>query len=317
MTAGSAYGPEARIAFVRALADGAAGFGGTHRHVARMISEVSLPGHVTFRYHSAKRPNLWERLTKPSSVVDGIYEPATTYVISRIVGFERPGLAFDIGSTGGYFAMVMASLEGVHTDVLGLDMMPFVVPAFETDRKENPALADRMIEGRNVAISDADAGDITVWMHKTRLFEHEPRPEEYREKFTRRIKHALNGERWKLKLNKLTLPVRSIDSICDELGRDPDIIKVDVDGYEAKVLPGAMRMLARRKPWIVLELHRQVYLNRFGVTRADILRPLLDIGYRATLVLGRGSLAELEWREIDPANMASLETGDTDLVILC
>ena len=307
---------EARAAFMAALPDAAAGFSGTHRHVSRDLCEVRLPGHVPFRYHGPRRPNLWHRLTKPPLTVDGVYEPATSFVLSRIVAFERPALAFDLGSTGGYFAMLMASRADARTDVLGLDMMPFVVPAFETDRRENPALADRMIEGRQVALSDQDAGDKTVWMHKSRLFEHEPRPEEYRERFRRRIKHALNGEHWKLRLNKLTIPVRSIDSICAELGRDPDVLKIDVDGYEAKVLPGAMELLRRRRPWIVLELHRQVYLDRFGVGRADILRPLLEIGYRAMLVRGRGALTAIEWRPVDLAQPGSLETGDTDLVIL-
>lgn len=312
----SAMAPGDREPLLRALPAGASGFAGTNRFVSRTVSEVRLPGHVAFRYHAGRRPSLWSRLTKPSMVVDGIYEPATTYVISRIVDFERPRLAFDLGSTGGYFAMLMASHAEAATDVIGFDMMPFVVPAFETDRRENPQLAGRLIEGRQIALSDRDAGDKTVWMHKSRLFEHEPKPEEYRERFRRRIKHALNGEHWKLRLNRLTIPVRSIDSICAELGRDPDIVKIDVDGYEAKVLPGAMELLRRRKPWIVLELHRQVYLERFGVTRSAVLRPLLDIGYRAMLVSGRGSLGELEWREVTEANLSSIEGGDTELVIL-
>lgn len=307
---------EARAAFLASLPQAAAGFSGTHRHVSRDLCEVRLPGHAPFRYHGPRRPNLWHRLTKPPLTIEGVYEPATSFVLSKIVEFERPALAFDLGSTGGYFAMLMASRNDVRTDVLGLDMMPFVVPAFETDRRENPHLADRMIEGRQVALSDRDAGDKTVWMHKSRLFEHEPRPEEYRERLRRRIKHALNGEHWKLRLNKLTIPVRSVDSICAELGRDPDVLKIDVDGYEAKVLPGAMGLLRRRKPWIVLELHRQVYLDRFGVDRADILRPLVEIGYRATLVRGRGALSALEWCAVDLADPAALDTGDTDLVIL-
>jgi FkbM family methyltransferase len=200
--------------------------------------------------------------------------------------------------------------------VLAFDMMPYVTASFARLVKENAHLSDRRISVRQVALSDADAGDMTVWMHKTRLFEHEPAVTEYREKLTRRVKHAVNGERWKLKLNRLTLPVRSLDSICAELGDDPELIKIDVDGYEARILPGAMQMIRRRRPWIVLELHRQTYLDRFATTRAGIVAPLLEAGYQAVLVRGRGRLSALSWTPIRLDGLGALETGETDLMIL-
>jgi FkbM family methyltransferase len=307
---------EQRAALVASLPAQAAGFHGELRHLDGGLSELSLPGHHAFRFLSGGRPSLWNRWMKPSPVVDGLYEPATSFVLSQIVGAASPQLAFDLGATHGYFSALMASHAASATDVIAFDMMPFVTQSLERLRAVNPALAGRRLEGRRVALSEADAGDITVWMHKSKLFEHEPKPAEYREKLTRRLKHAVNGEHWKLKLNRVTLPVRSIDSICDELGDDPDLLKIDVDGYEARILPGAMRMVARRRPWIVMELHRQAYLDRFGVTRADIVGPLLDMGYRAVLVGGRGRLSELTWTPVAAPDLDVLETGETDLIIL-
>ncbi len=305
-----------RAALVSRLPAQAASFSGTFRHLSRDLAELALPGHHPFRFVSGGRPSLWNRWMKPSPIVDGLYEPATTFVLSRIVAETRPRLAFDLGATHGYFSAVMASHRDSRTDVLAFDMMPYVPASFARLAAENPHLSDRHIAVRQVALSDRDAGDITVWMHKTKLFEHEPSLLEYREKLTRRVKHAINGERWKLRLNRLTLPVRSLDSLCAETGRDPDLIKIDVDGYEARVLPGAMGLLRRRRPWIVLELHRQAYLDRFATTRAGIVAPLLEAGYEAVLVRGRGRLSALAWTPVTLDALAALDTGETDLLIL-
>jgi FkbM family methyltransferase len=307
---------EDRAAFVASLAKGAAAFSGSCRYVGGELTEYRLSGHTPFRSFTGKPPGLWSRLTKPSPVVSGVYEPATTYVVSKITGFEKPALAFDMGATGGYFAMVMASHSASRTDVVGYDMMPFIQPAFASVRSANPQFADRLIEGRNVALSDHDGGDKTVWLHKTRLFEHEPKPEEYRESWRRRLKHSVNGEHWKLKLNKLSMPVRTVDTLARECGRDPMLLKIDVDGYEAKVLPGAMSLLKRSRPWIVLEIHRQALLGRLGATRESVIRPLFDIGYSGVMVRGRGALTELIWQRVGPEQFGELETGDTDLMIL-
>jgi hypothetical protein len=77
-----------------------------------------------------------------------------------------------------------------------------------------------------------------------------------------------------------------------------------------------MRLFERRRPWIVLEIHREKYLAPFGVTRADVLGPLLAIGYRAMLIVGRGDLGDLRWLPIFKADEPALETGTTDLLIL-
>jgi len=58
------------------------------------------------------------------------------------------------------------------------------------------------------------------------------------------------------------------------------LIKIDVDGYEGKVLQGGMRTFAKHRPAIMLELHKDE-LIRFGETRRDVVGRLFGIGYKA------------------------------------
>jgi FkbM family methyltransferase len=305
-----------RAALVGRLREEIGSFRWTSRTLGDALGELTIPGHRPISHPVLKPPGLWERLTRPALTPDGIYEPATSYVLSRLVAETKPARAFDIGATDGYFSLLMASHATVPTAVDAFEIRPGSEAAYAKARSWNPALADRSIDIHAVGISDVSTGTKEVWFHKTRLFEQEPRPEEYRQGPLLRLKHRLSGEAWKTRLTRGTLTIQSIDDFCAAHAREPDLVKMDIDGYEAKALPGGMRLFERRRPWIVLEIHREKYLAPFGVTRADVLGPLLAIGYRAMLIVGRGGLSGLRWIPITSADEPALETGTTDLLIL-
>jgi FkbM family methyltransferase len=48
------------------------------------------------------------------------------------------------------------------------------------------------------------------------------------------------------------VPLRRLDSVLEE---PIDLLKVDVEGYEGHVLRGAQRLLARRRPTLMIEIH--------------------------------------------------------------
>lgn len=77
-----------------------------------------------------------------------------------------------------------------------------------------------------------------------------------------------------------------IDRLLSEQGLEPDLIKIDVDGYEARALRGARGYLLRRRPPIVLEVS---YLPSFvGDCCECMIRRLFEIGYKSIERLGPG-----------------------------
>ncbi len=60
-----------------------------------------------------------------------------------------------------------------------------------------------------------------------------------------------------------------------------DFIKIDVEGYEPEVIAGAMETLKRDRPVLFVEIQKEA-LAMNGFTSDDILRPLLELGYRIT-----------------------------------
>lgn len=75
------------------------------------------------------------------------------------------------------------------------------------------------------------------------------------------------------------LDIVSLDDEVRSLGVVPDLLKIDVEGYEREVLAGARRLLGERKPAICLELHLDL-LERRGQSPAEVLAELESHGYR-------------------------------------
>lgn len=67
----------------------------------------------------------------------------------------------------------------------------------------------------------------------------------------------------------------TVDELSAEHGT-PDLLFIDVEGYECHVLRGARRALSTRKPDVLVEVHAGEHLDKFG-TVAEVLA-LLD-GY--------------------------------------
>lgn len=73
----------------------------------------------------------------------------------------------------------------------------------------------------------------------------------------------------------VTVPMQCLDQYTDDA---PDLLKIDVEGYEAEVLKGARNILARR-PKIILELHTKS-LAEFGTSVEEVLDLLGIDGYQ-------------------------------------
>ncbi len=102
--------------------------------------------------------------------------------------------------------------------------------------------------------------------------------------------------------------VRTIS--LDELGFEPDFIKIDAEGAESIILRGGQQMLARKRPRLFIELH--------GIREALACEPLLrGLGYRGFCIEDRGAtLASLWVHTSDEAGLAALQSRRPDLAEL-
>jgi FkbM family methyltransferase len=84
----------------------------------------------------------------------------------------------------------------------------------------------------------------------------------------------------------ISLVVRTLDSEVERAGCDPDLLKIDIEGFELEVLQRARAFLRRHHPLIFLELPLDE-LKRRGKKPRDVIDELHDHGYRELRVAGR------------------------------
>lgn len=70
---------------------------------------------------------------------------------------------------------------------------------------------------------------------------------------------------------------KSIDELADEFGK-PDVIMLDIEGYEAQALEGAKAALNSNADWYV-EVHAGCGLESFGGSAAGVVQVFRDHGY--------------------------------------
>lgn len=87
------------------------------------------------------------------------------------------------------------------------------------------------------------------------------------------------------KLETVTVPVRPLDALCQESEITPEVVKIDVEGFELEVLKGAEIVLGNAK-LLLLEVHPEL-LDKLSVRAADIFDWLVERGWRVNTLGGK------------------------------
>lgn len=146
---------------------------------------------------------------------------------------------FDIGAHQGIVALLLRHRVGPTGFVLAVEADPWNAKAAEINKKLNAA---DNITVLNAAVSDTD----TIPDHHT----------------TAQLDRVLDWSQSKVSF-------RSVHSLIEQFGR-PDVIYVDVDGFEVKVLTGAKLLLDGQTDWFV-EVHVGCGLEEEGASWRDVL----------------------------------------------
>lgn len=82
---------------------------------------------------------------------------------------------------------------------------------------------------------------------------------------------------------KISVPMKTLDSLAQEFDFQPDIVKIDVEGAEFLVLQGMQKILAQHRLEVYCEVHieeEQGGLKSFGHTFDDVWEIFSDHGFR-------------------------------------
>jgi FkbM family methyltransferase len=182
---------------------------------------------------------------------------------------QRHGLApgarvFDLGAHQCILALVLARIVGESGSVVAVEAGAHNVRTAERNRELNDA--------SNMTILHAAAGDGTT---STLQFV---------EDLNGRVEDRPNGGR----RGVVEVPAVSVDGLAERFGQ-PDVVVIDVEGFEHRVLAGARKTMAAGKAAFFVEVHVGCGLEQSNGSLADVLSQFPPDRYEL--------LAASEWTE--------------------
>ena len=211
----------------------------------------------------------------------------------------KPGSEFaDIGAHFGYFTLLATKLVGpngrVHSFEPGANT--FKILQINTSKRPNTQVS-------NSALSDQNG--------QLQFYEF---PAYYSEYNTIDISQ-FDGKDWikKYKPERIIVEAVTIDDLVSTISFNPDIIKMDVEGAENKVIKGGMQYFEHNAPIIIMEY---LSASRGNDAHKKAVELLLSLGYHVNILKEKGELevvskesldAYLECRGIDSDNIVLMK----------
>lgn len=210
-------------------------------------------------------------------LIKGIYEEEETHFFQQ---WLKPGMAvLDVGANFGYFTLLAAQAVGPSGMVLAFEPEPANFALLE----QNIALNGHAhVRAFALALSDRE-GSVALFKDPANLGNPS---------FSEHNVPASGDE--------VEVPTTRLDALLAREAGMParfDFLKMDVQGAKALVLAGAKALLARDRPWLLIEVWPKG-LRNMGADPKALLEELESLGYTATRV------------SRDPARATALRPSD-------
>ncbi len=191
----------------------------------------------------------------------------------------------DVGAHFGYFTLLAAHLVEREGRVFAFEASPATFAVLRANVEHWP-----QVRARHMACSDK-AGEVAFYEFPVAWSEYNTlRPEQY----------ARASWSSKVRPRRVVVPALTLD---DALADQPvALVKIDVEGAEARVVKGMQGLLARYRPVVVMEYQADEALNAPHRTAARLLEAA---GYRPCFIDANGALVAVD----APLHQAVARTG--------
>src|SRR5262252_4403222 len=167
------------------------------------------------------------------------YEPTFYHpFVNRI----RPGMTvFDIGAHIGLFGLGAAQRVGQSGRVVAFEPAPQTLAVLRRHVAYNGF--ERLIDVQPVVVSDSEQ-PVSFFVYQASMAAS----------MSRANVEDLNPEQRTTPAQEVLVPALTLDAFCRERSMRPDVIKIDVEGAEYRVLNGARELLANHRVTVLCEI---------------------------------------------------------------
>lgn len=186
---------------------------------------------------------------------NGWHEPSLTRLLERLASDRR--CLVDVGAHLGYFSALFASAPGHEAHAIELDPANFAY--LSRGLADTQGIAGT-VTPVHLGLADQD-GEVVLDSSKASPMA------------------SLAGAGDAATGAGRPVRITTLDRFCRELGLVPDVVKIDVEGYERDVWRGGQAILAAARPVVIIEIHTPVLQER-GIDIAAFFEEIRAMGYR-------------------------------------
>lgn len=223
-----------------------------------------------------------------AALVRGQMEPGTLRVFRRLV--PRGGVVVDVGAYLGVFTLVAARLVGDNGKVLALEVDPRSLPFLKQNIDQNGFVGRTQII--EVAASDT-CGTAVFFLNEGGG-------------------SASSLVRPRSGYQKIQVPTARLDDLTANLPR-VDVMKIDVEGAEVRVLRGAKRLLSRNSDISIICEVNPSALEAGGSSPQELIGVLKEFGFEVFQIdEATGTLIDLpdNWQGVKYVNVLAQRSGE-------
>lgn len=147
----------------------------------------------------------------------------------------KPGdTFFDVGAHIGYYSVLAKAIGGDKANIIAIEPTPSTFSILEENlrNKEHTALLNIGLFSSNGTMEFNDFGIQYMCLNSIK---------------EARLDHKITG-------NKITIPVKTLDTIVDELKIYPSVIKIDAESAELDIIQGGEKTLSERNVKLFIEV---------------------------------------------------------------
>jgi FkbM family methyltransferase len=193
----------------------------------------------------------------PGLMINRTYDKGTTKLFRDLI--KEGMVILDIGANVGYYSLIAARLAGEKGLVFAFEPAPdnfaFLVKNIEVNGFSN------IIPVQKAVSNKTGKGSLFLW--------DEPDLHSMRE-------HNEKGA--------IEVEVTSVDEFMENINRPIDLVKMDVEGWEMRVLEGMPETIRRNPNLKIITEFSPHYLQKSGCSPAGFLEKLKDCGFKLYII---------------------------------
>jgi FkbM family methyltransferase len=176
----------------------------------------------------------------------GVYETPASKILEKELKDAR--LFIDVGAHVGYYTLLASKIA---KEIISIEPNPFNYKLLKINLRINKI---KNAYALNIAASNYN-GESGIFIPKSKG------------------KIATDESRLDNNISKIKIKVVKLDDLLLKIGKNPDVIKIDVEGSEMQVLEGLQATLRKGVKCLMIEVHSEE-------NKAEVISFLKSLGYK-------------------------------------